>query len=90
MSLLVYQGCFHDPIRLAACIDMEENAKLVNNVSNSLGGSTNKEKDGNYDEDEEMILVSYISRYFCLSYLTVVCAECSSAVIFNFGNLNIG
>ncbi|KAI5430693.1 DNA repair protein uvh3, variant 2 [Lathyrus oleraceus] len=41
---------------LAACIDMEENAKLVNNVSNSLGGSTNKEKDGNYDEDEEMIL----------------------------------
>ncbi|GAU13075.1 hypothetical protein TSUD_173750, partial [Trifolium subterraneum] len=43
---------------LAACINMEENAKLANNVSSSssLGDSTNKEKDGNYDEDEEMIL----------------------------------
>ncbi|CAI8612318.1 unnamed protein product [Vicia faba] len=43
---------------LAACIDMEENAKLVKNASDSLGGSTNKENDGNYDEDEdeEMIL----------------------------------
>jgi hypothetical protein len=45
---------------------MEENAKLVKNVSSSstLGDSTNKEKDSNYDEDEEMILVSYISRHF--------------------------
>lgn len=47
---------------------MEENAKLVKNVtsSSSLGNSTNKEKDGNYDEDEdeEMILVSYISTVF--------------------------
>ncbi|CAJ2669787.1 DNA repair protein UVH3 isoform X4 [Trifolium pratense] len=45
---------------LAACINMEENAKLVKNVSSSstLGDSTNKEKDSNYDEDEdeEMIL----------------------------------
>ncbi|XP_058736764.1 DNA repair protein UVH3 isoform X2 [Vicia villosa] len=43
---------------LAACIGMEENAKLVKNGSNSLGGSTNKERDGSYDEDEdeEMIL----------------------------------
>jgi hypothetical protein len=45
---------------------MEENAKLVKNVSSSstLGDSTNKEKDSNYDEDEEMILVSYISKHF--------------------------
>jgi hypothetical protein len=47
---------------------MEENAKLVKNVSSSstLGASTNKEKDSNYDEDEdeEMILVSYISKHF--------------------------
>ncbi|CAK8532647.1 unnamed protein product [Lathyrus sativus] len=50
---------------LAACIDMEENAKLVNNVSNSLGGSTNKEKGGNYDEDEdeEMILPAMHSEF---------------------------
>jgi hypothetical protein len=65
---LVDQGCFDDPIRLATCIDMEENVKLVTNVtsSSSLGDSTNKEKDGNYDEDEdeEMILVSYISTVF--------------------------
>lgn len=51
---------------LAACIDMEENAKLVKNVtsSSSLGDSTNKEKDGNYDEDEdeEMILPSMHSE----------------------------
>ena len=66
--MLVDQGCFDDPIRLAACLDMEENAKLVKNVTSSscLGDSTNKEKDGNYDEDEdeEMILVSYISTVF--------------------------
>lgn len=60
MLLIVYQVCFDDSIRLAACIDMEENAKLVNNASNSsfLGDSTIKENDDNYDEDEEMILVS--------------------------------
>lgn len=55
---VVYQVCFNDPIRLAASIDAEENAKLVSNVSSSLEDSTNKEEDGDYDEDEEMILVS--------------------------------
>lgn len=57
--LVVYQVCFDDPIRLAASIDAEENAKLVNNLSSSLECSTNKEEDGDYDEYEEMILVSF-------------------------------
>ncbi|XP_004514821.1 DNA repair protein UVH3 isoform X2 [Cicer arietinum] len=43
---------------------MEENAKLVNNASNSsfLGDSTIKENDDNYDEDEEMILPAMYSE----------------------------
>lgn len=69
--LVVCQVCFDDPIRLAASIDSEENAKLVNNLSSSLEGSTNKEEDGDYDEDEEMILVSYL----CLSCFNQFCAE---------------
>ena len=45
-------------IRLAASIAVEENAKSVNNASTSLGASTIEEEDDDYDEDEEMILVS--------------------------------
>jgi len=45
-------------IRLAAFIALEENDKLVNNASTSVGASTLEEEDVDYDEDEEMILVS--------------------------------
>ncbi|XP_061337655.1 DNA repair protein UVH3 [Gastrolobium bilobum] len=41
---------------LAASIAVEENVMLVNNASTSLGASTIEEEDGDYDEDEEMIL----------------------------------
>ncbi|RDX72864.1 DNA repair protein UVH3, partial [Mucuna pruriens] len=41
---------------LAASIAMEENEELVNNASTSFGASTIEEEEGDYDEDEEMIL----------------------------------
>ncbi|XP_057437283.1 DNA repair protein UVH3 isoform X2 [Lotus japonicus] len=41
---------------LAATIAMEENSNLVNNVSTSLGASTIEDEDGDYGDDEEMIL----------------------------------
>ncbi|TKY63259.1 DNA repair protein UVH3 [Spatholobus suberectus] len=41
---------------LAASIAMEENEELVNNASASVGASTIEEEEGDYDEDEEMIL----------------------------------
>ncbi|XP_027929634.1 DNA repair protein UVH3 isoform X2 [Vigna unguiculata] len=41
---------------LAAFIALEENDKLVNNASTSVGASTLEEEDVDYDEDEEMIL----------------------------------
>jgi len=45
-------------IRLAASIALEENDKLVNNASTSVAASTVEEEEVDYDEDEEMILVS--------------------------------
>ncbi|XP_020204760.1 DNA repair protein UVH3 isoform X2 [Cajanus cajan] len=41
---------------LAASIAMEENEELVNKASTSVGASTIEEEEGDYDEDEEMIL----------------------------------
>ncbi|XP_052728328.1 DNA repair protein UVH3 isoform X13 [Vigna angularis] len=41
---------------LAASIALEENEKLVNNASTSVGASTIEEDEVDYDEDEEMIL----------------------------------
>jgi len=61
--LLVLMG-----IRLAASIALEENDKLVNNALTSVGASTVEEEEVDYDEDEEMILVSlYFETYMTFS-----------------------
>jgi len=55
-------------IRLAASIALEENDKLVNNALTSVGASTVEEEEVDYDEDEEMILVSlYFETYMTFS-----------------------